>query len=198
MEPVHRGAVPLVDPHQHGGGLLPGGGVGGEELELSVGAGDALDHADIVGNGDVARVALHIVKGEGQGGQILGQGVVPQGPHQHHRHLLPADEVQGPEGAVGVHHVVGPGGLHGGVVPLPGAAVYVGGGGRGDHVPVKHPAQDGDKFRPGDVVADAEPAVGVALHQAVIPGLVNVGLGPVAAGIGKSPGGGGEGCGAKQ
>ena len=199
VEPVHAAGVPLIHPHQHGGGLLPGGGVVGEELELAARPLHAGDHADVVGDGDIALVLRHVVKGEGQVGELAGQLVVPQGPHQHDGHLLPADVVLRPEGAAGVHDAVGQGGLHIGVGPVGGGAVGEGGALRRHRVPGEHPAQHGDELHPGELPAHAEGAVGVALHQSVFLHLLDHVRGPAALGVGKGGvGGGGEGGGGKQ
>ena len=190
MEPLGIGDVPLIHPHQHGRRLLTGGGVGGQELQGAVGPLHAVDHADVVGDGHIARVLLHIVKGQLQPGQVLGQGIVSQGPHQHNGHLAPADVVLRPEGPAGVHHIVGTGGLHGGVVPGGGGAVNVSRAGGGHHVPAEHAAQHGDKLAAGNLIPNAEGAVGIALHKAVVLRLFHHLLGPVALSIGKCrPGG---------
>ena len=199
MEPVQLGGVPLVHPHQHGGGLLPGGGVAGQELELAARPGHAGDHADVVGDGDVPPVVRHVVKGQLQPGQGLGQRAVAQGPHQHDRHLLPADIVLRTESAAGVHHAVGQGGLHIGVGPVRGGAVGKRGRARGGGIPAEHAAEHGHKLAPGQLLPHAEGAVGVAVHQAIALRLFDDLCGPGALRVGKCGAGrGGEGCGAQK
>ena len=190
VEPVQPGGVALVDLHQHGGGLGPGGGEVGLEEERPVLL-DAADHADLPGQGDVALVLGHVGEGVLIPGVVLGQVLIAQGPHQHDGHLLPADLVVGAEGAAAVHDAVGPGGLHIAVGPVGGGAVDVGGGLGLLHRPAEHLAQHGDEGRPVEVLIGVERAGLIAHHQAVALGLVDDGLGPVSFRV--AEGGGGQG-----
>ena len=179
MEPGGLGGVPLIGAHQHGGGLLPGGGLGGLEEELAA-LGDAADDAHGVGQGDVPPVFGHIVKGKRGAFLCGGQGLIAQGADQHHRHVLAADGVLGVEVQARVDGAVHQGRLHGRVKPV--AALHVGeGGGLGlGLLPAEHPPEDGDEFAPGHIFIKAEAAVAAALHEAVFSGLFNGLNGPVA------------------
>ena len=102
----------LIDPHQHGRRLGPGGGaVGGKG-----GGGGAVGHADGIGDLDVGGLLPgHIRKGDRsrergvpagpQLPDLLRRALEPQGPDQQLRHLAPGDGITGPEGLVDVHHI---------------------------------------------------------------------------------------------
>ena len=181
--------VLVVHPHQHGRRLLAGGGVAGQEEQAAVGLLDAVDDAELIGQGDVPPVLRHV--GEGQLRRRLGQGqtLVPQGAHQHDGHVLAADVVVGPEVQPRVDGPVGQGGLHGGVVPGAGHAVGEGGLLRLHHLPAEHAAQHHHKGGPVHVLAVAEGAVPLALNEAVVRGFLDNLLGPVPRGhVGIAPG----------
>ena len=152
-----------------------------------------------MGHGDIAHVGGHISEGHGQVLGQTGDGAVAHGPHQHDRHLLPADIVLRTESAAGVHHAVGQGGLHIGVGPVRGGAVGKRGRARGGGIPAEHAAEHGHKLAPGQLLPHAEGAVGVAVHQAIALRLFDDLCGPGALRVGKCGAGrGGEGCGAQK
>ena len=177
-EEVHLGLHPLVDPVEHGGGLPPGGeGVGlEEELAVHLHTGGETEGG---GQGDVAGVVGDVGERDGGGSDVIGQGLVAQGPDQHDGHVLPGDVGQGLEELTGVHHPVGQGGLGGGIVPVVGGDVGKGGGLRGHALPAEHPLEDGDEAGPVEPLLGAEGAVIQALDEAVVGGLLNVVVGPV-------------------
>ena len=183
--PLRGGVELVVDPHQHGGGLLPGGGaVRGEG-----GGGVAVDDAHIIGNGDIAPVRGHVGEGEGVG--VLGQVVIPQGPHQHDRHLPAGDGLVRAEVAAGVHRAGGRSGVDG----LPGpVAGEIGEGVRRSGLPAEHPGQNGNKLGPAHGPAHAEEVRIYTIHEAVAAGGGDRVPGPAGGGqIGEGPmGRGGE------
>ena len=192
VEPVYAGDVPLIDPHQHGGALGPGGRVGGEKGE-SVRLLHAGGEPELPGQRHITRLlqGVGVPEGKGHVHGVVRQVLIAQSPDQHHRHLLPADGVGGTEGAPLVHHTVGGGGLHIGVAPVIRGAVNEGGALGRHGLPAEHAAQHRHEGRPVHVVHDVEQAVAGALHETVLGGLIDVAFRPVAGGIGISGGGSG-------
>ena len=161
----------LIDAHQHGRRLAPGGG----GIRGKGGGRGAVCHTDGIGDGDVALPALHV--GEGQRILFFGNGrrlFQAQRPHQNLRHLPPGHRVVGPERHVRIHHIV----LHGKVDGVQIAAGQRLGnlhGGR-DMVtrrmhaslePAQHPAHHRHELGPGHGVRIAEDTGAVSVHQAV-------------------------------
>ena len=183
--PLRGGVELVVDPHQHGRSLLPGGGaVRGEG-----GGGAAVDDAKVIGHGDVPPVCGHVGEGEGVG--VLGQMVISQGPHQHDRHLPAGDGLVRAEGAAGVHRAGGSGGVDG----LPGpVAGEIGEGVRRWGLPAEHPGEDSDELGPAHGFAHAEVVRIHAVHEAVAAGGGDRLPGPAGGGqVGEGPvGRGGE------
>ena len=177
----------VVQPHQHGGGLFPGGApVGGEGP-----AAHAADDPQVVGQGDEALVDGHVGEGGGVGVRRPRQRGVAQAAHEHGGHLLPGNVFGGTEGAAGGGEgTVGPGGLHGGVEPALRRHVAVAGPGGGHRLPAEQPHQGGDEGRPGDGLAPAEPVAAHSLEEAQLCGPQDALLAPVAAGDVAVAGGG--------
>ena len=166
----------VIDPHQHGGGLLPGGAGAGVESAVPGAAHDA----QVIGQGDIPRADADVGKGAFLRPQGHGQGGVPQRAHQHHGHLLPGDGLLGAEAAlVEAEGVVGEGGLHGGEVP--GACGHVGeGGGLGPfRLPAEKAHQGRDEGGAGDGLPQAEAAPAHALEEPQLPGAADALSGPV-------------------
>ena len=63
VEPIGFGGVPLIDPHQHSGGLLPLGGAAGVKIQRAIRLRHTGNHAGIIGNGDMPDVPGYVVKG---------------------------------------------------------------------------------------------------------------------------------------
>ncbi len=176
-----------MNPHQHGGGLFPGGkGVG-----LKAVASRAPHDAQVVGHGDESTVYRHVGEGDAVAVRGPGQGGVPQAPHQHGGHLPPGQLLLGAEGvAGGGHRVVGQDGLHGGVVPAAGRHVGVGGLSGADLLPAEQPGEGGGESRTGDRAAQTELAAAYTLEEAQLCGPGHIRGGPVVFGdIGVAPGG---------
>ena len=157
----------------------------------------AVEDAQVVGYRHYAPVLGDV--GEGQLGvvQALGELAVAQGVDRHAGHFQAADGVVGAEGTVGGDGAVGRGGVDVALGPV-GGDVGEGLAGDGDRLPAENAAQHGDKGGAGHILAHAEAAVGVALHESVGPGTGNNGRGPGIFRVGVATGHGGEGTGQKR
>ena len=168
-----------VQPAEHHGGLLPGGGPAGNEQILA----HAVHQAHFVGHSNVAPVGGHVPEREGGFGKEPRHGAVSHGPEQHHRQLLPGDGIGGAEGirlpGDGPVLIAGP---EGRFVPRPLGHV-------GKHLiigslvlPAEKPAQHHGKGRPGHGLAHAEGSGALALEPALGHALADGLRGPVAGG----------------
>ena len=83
-------------------------------------------------------VGGHIGEGDAQGGDVAGQGFIPQRPHQHDRHILPRDVGHRLKERLVAGNAVGTGCLGGRVIPVAGPDIGEGGRGRQYVLPGEH------------------------------------------------------------
>ena len=177
-----------MDPPQHGGGLLPGGGGVGVEAAPVL----ALHEPQVIGHGDEPPVHGDVAEGHAvAGGGFRQGGGIAQPPDQHGGHFPTGQIVVGPEIlAGGGYRAVGQRRLRRRVEPAGLVHVVKGGLGRPDLLPAEHPHQGGGKGGPGDGLAQAEAALVHALEIAQLRGALDALGGPVLLGYVGIAGGG--------